>query len=291
MWIIMAILSSVFAALTALLSKAGLKNTNSNVATAVRTFVVLIFAWAIVFITGTYKDIGQISVKSLIFLILSGLATGASWICYFKALSIGEVSKVAAVDKSSVVLSVLSAIIIFPEERGRWWVKLICLAAIAVGTLLMIDFKKGSGEDKKSRFAWLIFALFSAIFAAATSILAKVGIDGVNSNLATAIRTCVVLVLAWVIVFAKREFKYVKQLNVKHVIFLIASGIATGASWLCYYYAIANGQVSVVVPIDKLSILLTVLFSVIFFKERLSFKAWIGLALLTVGTVLMAVFA
>lgn len=291
MWIIMAILSSVFAAVTAILSKAGLKNTNSNVATAVRTSVVLLFAWAIVFITGAYQGIGQISVKSLIFLILSGLATGASWICYFKALSIGDVSKVAAVDKSSVILSVLFAIITFPEERGRWWVKLICLAAIGVGTLLMIDFKKGEEGDGKSRLAWLIFALLSAVFAAATSILAKVGIDGVNSNLATAIRTCVVLILAWVIVFAKGELKFVKQLNFKHVIFLILSGIATGASWLCYYYAIANGQVSVVVPIDKLSILLTVLFSVVFFKEKLSVKAWAGLALLTIGTVLMAVFA
>lgn len=291
MWILMAILSSVFAALTAILSKAGLKNTNSNVATAVRTSVVLVFAWAIVFITGAYKGIGQIELKSLIFLILSGLATGASWICYFKALSIGEVSKVAAVDKSSVILSVLFAIIIFPEERVRWWVKLLCLAAIGVGTFLMIDFKKGSGEDKKSKFAYLIFALLSAIFAAATSILAKVGIEGVNSNLATAIRTCVVLVLAWLIVFAKRETKCVSELNFKHVVFLILSGIATGASWLCYYYAIANGQVSVVVPIDKLSILLTVLFSVIFFKEKLSVKAWTGLALLTAGTVLMAVFA
>ena len=290
MWIIMAILSSVFAALTAILSKVGLKNTNSNVATALRTSVVLVFAWAMVFITGTYKGIGQIDVKSLIFLILSGLATGASWICYFKALSIGEVSKVAAVDKSSVVLSVLFAIIIFPEERGRWWVKLICLAAIGVGTFLMIDFKKDGEGDKKSRFAWLIFALLSAVFAAATSILAKVGITGVNSNLATAIRTCVVLVLAWVIDFAKGEAKCIKEFKFKHVIFLILSGIATGASWLCYYYAIAAGQVSVVVPIDKLSILLTVLFSVIFFKEKMSVKAWIGLTLLTLGTVLMAVF-
>ncbi|MGN0823913.1 MAG: EamA family transporter [Candidatus Coproplasma sp.] len=288
MWIVAAILSAVFAALTSILSKVGLKNTNSNVATAVRTAVVLVFAWAMVFITGAYQGIGEISVKSLIFLILSGLATGASWICYFKALSIGEVSKVAAVDKSSVILSVLFAIIIFPEERGGWWIKLICLAAIGVGTFLMIDIKKGE-KDGKSKLVWLIFALLSAVFAAATSILAKVGIEGVNSNLATAIRTCVVLIMAWLIVFCKRETKFVKELNFKHVIFLVLSGIATGASWLCYYYAIQHGQVSVVVPIDKLSILITVIFSVIFFKERPPVKAWIGLALLTVGTVLMAV--
>lgn len=289
MWIFAAILSAVFAALTAILSKVGLKNTNSNVATAVRTAVVLVFAWAMVFITGAYQGFGEISVKAIIFLILSGLATGASWICYFKALSVGEVSKVAAVDKSSVILSVLFAIIIFPEERGRWWIKLICLAAIGVGTFLMIDIKRGDNKEGKSRFVWLIFALLSAVFAAATSILAKVGIEGVNSNLATAIRTCVVLVMAWLIVFCKRETKFVKELKFKHVIFLILSGIATGASWLCYYYALQHGQVSVVVPIDKLSILITVIFSVIFFKERPSIKAWIGLALLTVGTVLMAV--
>ncbi len=286
-WIVAAVLSAVFAGITAILSKCGVKNVNSNVATAVRTSVVLAFAWVIVFATGAYKTLAEISVKSWIFLILSGAATGASWICYFKALSLGEVSKVAAVDKSSVVLSVLFAIAIFPDERRLWWVKLLCLVAIAVGTFLMTDIKRGTN---KSNLAWLIFALLSAIFAAATSILAKIGIENVDSNAATAIRTCVVLVLAWLIVFCRKEVGFVKELKAKEIIFLVLSGLATGASWLCYYYAIKHGQVSVVVPIDKLSILLTVVFSLVVFKEKLSLKAWIGLAMLTAGTVLMAVF-
>lgn len=287
MWIAAACLSAVFAGLTAILSKCGIKNTNSDVATAIRTSVVLLFSWIIVFATGAYNTLADISVKSWIFLILSGMATGASWICYFKALSLGEVSKVAAVDKSSVVLSVLLAIIIFPDERTLWWVKLICLAAISVGTFMMTDIKRG--EDK-SKFVWFIFALLSAAFAAATSLLAKIGIENVNSNAATAIRTCVVLVMAWLIVFCRREVKFVKEIKGKEIVFLILSGIASGASWLCYYYAIQNGQVSVVVPIDKLGILITVFFSLIVFKERLKVKAWIGLGLLTAGTVLMAVF-
>lgn len=287
MWIAAAVLSAVFAGITAILSKCGIKNTNCDVATAIRTSVVLVFAWIIVFATGAFKTLAQISVKSWIFLILSGLATGASWICYFKALSLGEVSKVAAVDKSSVVLSVLLAIIIFPDERNLWWVKLICLAAIAAGTFMMTDIKRGGD---KSKFVWLIFALLSAVFAAATSLLAKVGIENVNSNAATAIRTCVVLVMAWLIVVCRKEAKFVREVKGKEIVFLVLSGIATGASWLCYYYAIAKGQVSVVVPVDKLSILITVAFSLIVFKEKLSVKAWIGLTLLTAGTVLMAVF-
>ncbi len=287
MWIIAAVLSAVFAGITAILSKCGIKKANSNVATAVRTSVVLIFAWIMVFATGAYDTLADISAKSWIFLILSGIATGASWVCYFKALQVGEVSKVAAVDKSSVVLSVLFAIIIFPGERNLWWVKLICLAAITTGTFLMTDIKRG--EDK-CKLVWLVFALLSAFFAAATSILAKIGIKNINSNAATAIRTCVVLVMAWLIVLCRGEAKYVKELKDKEIIFLILSGIATGASWLCYYYAIQNGQVSVVVPIDKLSIVITVFFSLIVFKEKISAKAWIGLALLVSGTIIMAVF-
>lgn len=287
MWIVAAIFSAVFAGITAILSKCGVKNTNSDVATAIRTSVVLVFAWIIVFATGAFRTIAAISVKSWIFLVLSGLATGASWICYFKALSLGEVSKVAAVDKSSVVLSVLFAMMLFPDERNLWWVKLICLAAIAIGTYLMTNIERGA-EKRKS--VWFFFALLSAVFAAATSILAKIGIENVDTNAATAIRTCVVLVMTWVIVFCRKEAKFVKELKGKEIIFLVLSGIATGASWLCYYYAIAHGQVSVVVPIDKLSILITVFFSLIVFKEKLPIKAWIGLGLLTAGTILMAVF-
>ena len=287
MWIAAAILSALFAGLTAVLSKCGIKHANSDVATAVRTSVVLVLAWAIVFITGAYTTLSQISGRSWLFLILSGLATGASWICYFRALSLGEVSKVAAVDKSSTVLSVLFAIILFADEREKWWLKLIFLVLIAAGTFLMTDIKRGT---EKKKLTWLAFALLSAVFAAATSLLAKIGIENVDSNAATAIRTCVVLVMAWLIVFCRRETKYVKQLRGREIVFLILSGLATGASWLCYYYAIQQGQVSIVVPIDRLSILVTVLFSLVVFKEKLSLKAWIGLALLTSGTVLMAVF-
>ncbi len=287
MWIVAAILSALFAGLTAVLSKCGIKHANSDVATAVRTSVVLVLAWAIVFITGAYTTLSQISGRSWLFLILSGLATGASWICYFRALSLGEVSKVAAVDKSSTVLSVLFAIILFADEREKWWLKLIFLVLIAAGTFLMTDIKRGT---EKKKLTWLAFALLSAVFAAATSLLAKIGIENVDSNAATAIRTCVVLVMAWLIVFCRRETKYVKQLRGREIVFLILSGLATGASWLCYYYAIQQGQVSIVVPIDRLSILVTVLFSLVVFKEKLSLKAWIGLALLTSGTVLMAVF-
>lgn len=288
MWVLAAILSAVFAGITAILSKCGIKNTNSDVATAIRTSVVLVFAWGIVFLTGVYRELPSIGVKSWIFLILSGLATGASWICYFKALSLGEVSKVAAVDKSSTVLSVLLAMILFPTERINWWIKLICLALIAVGTFLMTDIRKGG--DKK-RLTWLLFALLSALAAAATSLFAKIGIENVNSNLATAIRTCVVFVMAWLIVFARKEGRLVRKAKGKELIFLILSGIATGASWLCYYYAIRQGQVSVVVPIDKMSILITIAFSLIVFKEKLSAKSCVGLALLTVGTLMMAISA
>lgn len=287
MWIFAAALSAVFAGMTAVLSKCGVKNTDSDVATALRTTVVLAFAWIIVFATGAHKTLVDISARSWIFLILSGLATGASWLCYFKALSVGEVSKVAAVDKSSVVLSVLLAMAVFPDERSLWWVKLLCLAAIAAGTFLMTDVKRG---ETKSGFVWFVFATLSAVFAAATSLLAKAGIENVDSNAATAIRTVVVFFMAWLIVAGKRKLKLVRAAGGREGVFLVLSGLATGASWLCYYYAIQNGQVSVVVPVDKLSILVTVAFSVIALKEKLSLKAWLGLGLLTVGTILMAVF-
>lgn len=288
MWVVAAVMSAAFAGITAVLSKCGIKRADSDVATAIRTTVVLLFAWIIVFATGAHRTLGDISVKSWIFLVLSGAATGASWICYFKALSVGEVSKVAAVDKSSVVLSVLFAVAIFPDERELWWGKLICLLFIAVGTALIIDIKRGAD---KSNYVWLVFAALSAVFAAAVSVLAKVGIDDVNSDAATAIRTCVVFVTAWCIVLCRGKIKLVKAVPGREFVFLVLSGVATGASWLCYYYAIRHGQVSVVVPVDKLSILVTVLFSLIVFKEKLPLKAWLGLALLTGGTIAMAVIA
>ena len=286
-WIVAAVFSAVFAGLTSILAKCGIKKTDSDLATALRTIVVLLFSWIMVFVVGSYDTIAAIDPKSIIFLILSGLATGASWICYFKALSVGDINKVVPIDKSSTVLTVLLAIICFGEVSSLA-VKLIATAILAVGILLMVE--KKQAEQKTECKSWALYAVLSAVFAALTSILAKVGIEGVESNLGTAIRTGVVLVMTWVIVLAKRKHREIKHIDKKELLFIGLSGIATGASWLCYYYAIQNGIVSVVVPIDKMSVLVTVLFSYFVFRERLSKKAWLGLALMLTGTLLMAFF-
>lgn len=288
MWLTAAVFSAVFAALTAILAKCGIRKTDSDVATAIRTAVVLVFSWIMVFISGSAGSISQISAKSLIFLTLSGIATGASWICYFKALSLGDVNKVVPIDKSSTVLTVLLAIICFGETE-HLAVKLIGTALLGVGTLLMVE--KKQTENSASGKGYLFYAVGSAVFAAATSILAKVGISGVESNLATAIRTAVVLVMAWLIVIIKGKLPQLKTLDKKELGFIALSGLATGGSWLCYYYAIQNGIVSVVVPIDKMSLLPTVIFSYFVFKEKLSKKAALGLAIMLAGTVVMAIFA
>lgn len=323
MWIVFACLSAVFAGLTAILCKCGIKKTDSDVATALRTIVVLIFAWIMTFVVGSYKDIANVSAKSLLFLILSGLATGASWICYFKALSMADINKVVSIDKSSTVITVLFAIIIF-HETNNLWIKLAGTVLIGVGVMLTVEKKdiksasatvtadngiiptetvlpdvtdKGNSQPApanvktKRNAGWIVFAVLSAVFAAATSILAKIGIENVESNLATAIRTTVVLVAAWFLVIAKKKTHLIKGIDKKELLFIALSGLATGASWLCYYYAIAKGVVSVVVPIDKLSILLTVAFSCIFLKEKLKLKSAIGLIIMTAGTLLMAIFA
>ncbi len=287
MWILAAVLSSFFAGLTSILAKCGIKKTDSDLATALRTIVVLLFSWLMVFIVGSQATIFDISYKSLIFLILSGLATGASWICYFKALSMGNINKVVPIDKSSTILTVLLAIVCF-GETSNLIIKLIATVILGVGIFLMVEKKKT--EDKKEKRAWLIYAFLSAVFAALTSILAKVGIEGVESNLGTAIRTGVVLIMAWIIVFARKKHKEIKRLDKRELLFITLSGVATGASWLFYYYAIGKGLVSVVVPIDKLSILVTVIFSFIVFKEKLSKKAIVGLSLMVVGTLIMAFF-
>lgn len=288
MWLIMAALSALFAGLTAILAKCGIKKTDSDVATALRTVVVLLFAWIMVFIVGSAGTITEISAKSIIFLILSGFATGASWICYFKALSVGDVNKVVPVDKSSTVLTVLIAIILFSETE-HLAVKLIGTALLAAGVFLMIEKKKTEAKDTKR--TWLPYAIGSAVFAALTSILGKIGITDVESNLGTAIRTGVVLVMAWLIVFVKGKGAELKNTDSKELVFIALSGIATGASWLCYYYSIKNGVVSVVVPIDKLSIIVSVAFSYFVFKEKLSRKALAGLILIVVGTLAMAIWA
>ena len=287
MWITAAVLSAVFAGLTAILAKCGIRKTSSNLATALRTIVVLIFSVIMVFVVGSQQTIKEIAPVSWIFLVLSGLATGASWMCYFKALSIGDVNKVVPIDKSSTILSVLLAILIF-NETNNLIVKLFGTALIGAGTYLMIE-KKRARETKNTK--WILYAVLSAIFAALTSVLAKMGISGVESNLGTAIRTAVVLILAWGIVLAKGEQKQLKGINKKELVFITLSGLATGASWLCYYYAIQNGVMSVVVPIDKMSVLITVLFSVVFLKEKMSFKSIFGLIVMSVGTLAMVLWA
>lgn len=290
-YILAAVASSIFAGATSILAKCGIRKTDSDVATAIRTIVVLIFAWVMVFVVGSQSTIRSISAKSLIFLGLSGLATGASWLCYFKALSMGDVNKVAPIDKSSTIISVLLAILLFNETRNLP-IKLVCTALIACGIFLMIEKKPNEGvnADTTHKYSWMVYAILSAVFAAATSLLAKVGIEDVESNLATALRTIVVLIMAWVLVAVKGKMPKVKEIEKRELLFICLSGIATGASWLCYYYAIQNGVVSVVVPIDKLSIVVTILFSRIVFKEKLSRKAFIGLILMVVGTVSMAVW-
>lgn len=286
-WISAAILSAVFAGLTSILAKCGIKKTDSDLATAIRTIVVLIFSWIMVLVVGSQHTITEIDPKAFIFLILSGLATGASWICYFKALSVGDINKVVPIDKSSTVLTVLLAIICF-GETSNLVMKLIATVILAVGIFLMVE--KKQREEKQESKTWMLYAVLAAVFAALTSILAKMGISGVESNLGTAIRTGVVLIMAWVIVFARGKQAQLKNIDKKELLFIGLSGIATGASWLCYYYAIQNGEVSVVVPIDKLSIIVTVIFSYFVFKEKLAKKAFAGLCLMVVGTLLMVFF-
>ena len=288
MWILFAVGSSFFAGITAILAKCGIQKTDSDVATAVRTIVVLLFSWLMVLVTGTFSGIHNISRETLLFLVLSGLATGASWLCYFHALQKGDVNKVVPIDKSSTVLSVLLAILLF-HETEHLAVKLISTVLLGIGIILMVE--KKQSEQKVSGNTYILYAIGSAVFAALTSILAKVGITGVESNLGTAIRTIVVLAMAWLLVLIKKKTPQLKQLDKKELGFIGLSGIATGASWLCYYYAIQNGIVSVVVPIDKMSLLVTVIFSYFAFHEKLSKKAFFGLILMLAGTLAMAIFS
>lgn len=286
MWILYAFGSAFFAGATSILAKIGVKDIDSHVATAIRTIVVLIFSWIMVFIVGSQGTIGNISGKTLTFLILSGFATGASWLCYFKALQLGDVNKVVPIDKSSTILTMVLAFIFLGENITINMV--VGMIGIGIGTYLMIQ-KKESIEKVVKGKAWLVYALLSAIFASLTSILGKVGIENVESNLGTAIRTIVVLIMAWIIVFATKKQSDVKKIDKKSLLFLILSGIATGASWLCYYKALQDGLASIVVPIDKLSILVTILFAYVFLKEKLSKKSLVGLILIVVGTLVLLI--
>lgn len=285
MWITFAFGSAFFAGITSILAKIGIRNIDSTAATAVRTIIILFFSWLMVFVTGQFDGIADISAKTLTFLILSGLATGGSWLCYFKALQIGDVNKVAPVDKSSTVLTMLLAFIILGESLDL--PKAICMVLIGTGTYMMIE-KNETGKEVKGR-SWLFYAVLSAVFASLTSILGKIGISGVGSNLGTAIRTIVVLIMAWVMVFVTKKQSELKKIDRKSMIFICLSGLTTGLSWLCYYKALQDGQASVVVPIDKLSILVTVAFSYIVLKEKLTKKSALGLVLITAGTLLLVI--
>lgn len=290
MWLLFAVGSAFFSGITAILAKCGVRKTDSTVATAVRTVVVLLFSWLMVFIVGSEAEIGSMSAKTVVFLILSGIATGASWLCYFKALQTGDINKVVPIDKFSTVLTMLLAMIFLNE--GMSLLSAAAIVLISAGTFLMIqkqntDFNRSDKNDK----SWLIYAVLSAVFAALTSILGKVGIENVKSNLGTAIRTCVVLVMAWLMVFVTGKTGEVRQIPRKDLLFICLSGFATGGAWLCYYKALQDGPASVVVPVDKLSILITILFSYIVFKEKLSKKSLFGLLLIVVGTICMVISA
>ena len=289
MWVLFAFGSALFAGATAVLAKIGIRNTDSDVATALRTVVVLVLAWLMAWLTGSITGLGAVSSRTWLFLALSGLATGASWMCYFRALQLGDVNKVAPVDKASTVLSMLLAILVLGEPLT--WLKGIAMALIGAGAYLMARPAPAAGqptaEPGSRSLTWLWFALGSAVFAALTSILGKIGIEGVNSTLGTAIRTGVVLALAWGIVFARRKQGEVRHIDRRSFWFLVFSGVATGASWLCYYRALQTGPASVVVPIDKLSILVSVAFSRLALGERLSARAAAGLAMLVGGTLVL----
>ena len=287
MWILFAFGSALFAGLTSVLAKCGIKKTDSDAATAIRTIVVLIFSWLMVWIVGSAPTITGLSAKTWIFLILSGIATGASWLCYFRALQLGDVNKVVPIDKSSTILTIILALIFLGEPIS--WLKAAAVVLIGIGTFMMIEKKKADTEQKQEKKSWLLYAVLSAVFASLTSILGKIGIDGVESNLGTAIRTGVVLVMAWLIVFVKGKQHTLKDIPKNELGFICLSGLATGGSWLCYYKALQDGLASVVVPIDKLSILVSIGFSALVFKERLSKKAAFGLVLIVGGTLMMLI--
>ena len=285
MWIIYALGSAFFAGLTAILAKCGIRETDSSVATAIRTIVVLIFSWIMAILSTPLSSIWSISIRTWIFLILSGIATGASWLCYFHALQKGDVNKVVPIDKSSTVLTMLLAMIFLGERTGASGILAIVL--IGTGTLLMIE-KKENTDTKEENHSWLAYALLSALFASLTSILGKIGIENIDSNLGTAIRTIIVLLMSWIVVFTTGKKERLKEVHKKELFFIIVSGFATGSSWLCYYRALQEGPASVVIPIDKLSIIVTIIFSRIVFKEHLSKKALTGLLAIIAGTLLIA---
>lgn len=282
MWILFAVVSAFFAGATSVLAKAGIQSVSSDFATAFRTGVVLIFSWLMVFVVGCQNAVSTITPRALVFLTLSGAATGLSWLCYFKALSIGNLSKVVAVDKSSTFLTILLALIFFREPFH--WLTGLGIAVMIAGTALMLE----KGDAKKGEKGWLFYAAGSAVFAALQSILGKVGVQDMDSTLATALRTMVVLIFAWAIVLGKKEGSDWKKMTRRDAVLLVLSGITTGASWLCYYRALQTGRASVVVPIDKCSMLFAVALSAIFLKEKQTRRSLLALALVVAGTFMIA---
>lgn len=287
MWILYAAGSAFFAGITSILAKCGIRKTDSTVATSLRTMVILLFSWLIVWIVGSGSQIAAISGVTLLFLVLSGAATGASWLCYFRALQTGDINKVVPIDKLSTVLTILLALLFLGE--GISLRKMVAVFLIAAGIFLMIEKKDVKDQKADGKSGWMLYAAGSAFFASLTAILGKIGISGVESNLGTAIRTAVMLIMAWGMVFITGKEKDIKKIDRKELVFICLSGIATGVSWLCYYRALQEGPASVVAPIDKLSVLVTVVFSYFVFGEKLTGKALAGLLLLTAGTVAMAV--
>ena len=286
MWLLLALASAFFAGLVAILAKIGIRHTPSNLATALRTLVVLGMAWGVVVIIGSQSSLTTISGKSLVFLMLSGLTTGASWLCFFKALQAGDVTRVAVVDRSSIVLTVLLGMVLFGEVT-HLWTQLLGVCAFTIGTLVMIQ-RQAQTVDGPADHKWLAYAAGGAVFATATTLLVKVGISDVDSSLGTAIRTVVVLVMAWIVVLVSGEHRQLTTIPRRDLLFLALSGLATGASWLCFYRALQLGPLSAVVPIDKLSIVVTVIFAALVFGERLTRRGLIGLVLVIAGTVLLA---
>lgn len=281
LWLGFALGSAFFAGITAVLAKVGMKNVNSTLATAIRTVVVLVFSWWMVFLVGSQAEITRLSGRTLFYLVLSGLSTGASWLCYFRALQLGDVNKVAPIDKSSTVLTILLAFLLLGEPVSA--PQIVGVLGIGIGTLLMISRKETDAEGKPDG-RWMLFACLSALFASLTSIFGKIGVEGVESNLGTAIRTVVVLGMAWLMVFVTGQQKGIRRIGRRDWLFLLLSGLSTGLSWLCYYRALQDGPASVVVPVDKLSILVTIVFSRLILREKLSRRAAAGLALLVLGT-------
>lgn len=285
MWILYAGLSALCAGVTTIFLKKGVQTTNTNAALALRTVVVLIFSIIIVFIAGSQNQIINIDINTWIFLILSGFSTGAGWYYYYKALQSGNVNKVSPISKSSLVLTILFSFIFLHEEITAC--KIFGLIFIAAGTYFMVDYKKSKNENKENN-KWLIYALLSLLFSALTPIFGKVGIENVESNLGSAIRTFVVVVAAWILLFIKKDFKELKNINKAEIKFIILSGITGGSSWLLYYKALQDGTTSAVAAIDKLSILVAVILSYFIFNEKMNRKTIFGLMLIFAGTIGLA---